>query len=302
MNSAKTGRIVILRNAFLAPRNHDAKGLAMGKQAGITPSNLFIRPGKTAFTLIELLVVIAIIAILAAMLLPALSAAKEKAVRTECINNLKQMGVANVMYCNENSEKIAPPNWDGGAPIPNTTSCPGWLYDPSVNLMIPDPTKKPWIDDVASAYRGGLWYQYLANPNVYLCPVSLKSPFYSQRAEKLSGYLMNGSVCGFNVPPVYRTCKTSAVWNSQCYFMWEPDENAVSYGNPGAFVFNDGATYPNPSEGIGRLHSKKGGSILSMDSHVEFITREAFLAQATQPGPNGPKTLCWWSPFSTGGF
>lgn len=279
---------------------------------------------KSAFTLIELLVVIAIIAILAAMLLPALSNAKQQALKTQCIGNQKQLGLANQMYCSDNRDWMAFANWDNGAAVAipggSTASGPfafGWLY--TANGTIPNLTKSPWLNNPIIAYGpnrgigGGAWFPYMANGTKnYLCPVDLlmfaTGPLaYSKRANTLSTYVMNGAAAGFESSgDVAYYTKISQVWSPSCYLFWEPDCNTG-----GLHDYNDGSNYPETpvstpqgSEGIGPLHNKRGGNVSRLDGSSIFITTNQFnLASQTPSGTPGQtaKTFLWWSTFTADG-
>jgi prepilin-type N-terminal cleavage/methylation domain-containing protein len=98
---------------------------------------------RLAFTLIELLVVISIIGVLIALLLPAVQAAREAARRTQCVNNLKQLGVA--LHTYESTARSFPPGYISNFDTSGTDTGPGWGW---AAMLLPQIEQKPLFDTI----------------------------------------------------------------------------------------------------------------------------------------------------------
>jgi prepilin-type N-terminal cleavage/methylation domain-containing protein/prepilin-type processing-associated H-X9-DG protein len=253
---------------------------------------------RSAFTLIELLVVIAIIAILAAMLLPALSKAKLRALSTACMNNYKQLGMAWFMYGNDNEDKL----------VTNSDKNVGgnkqnWIYPYGVSLdwtASANNTNTLYLTVDSPSLGTALMGSYVAKMlGIFVCPAdrnlskSQSPKGWSNRARScaMNGAFGDGSKwfapgSGGNWPQFYNVKKFGAIRGpgpSDCWVITDENPNsnddAALYVNP-VDANGKGTTF---TEIPGSMHANASGMCFA-DGHAEnHVWRGSVTTQPFDP-------------------
>jgi prepilin-type N-terminal cleavage/methylation domain-containing protein/prepilin-type processing-associated H-X9-DG protein len=187
--------------------------------------NLRNQNGRRGFTLIELLVVIAIIAILAAMLLPALAKAKEKANRIYCLNNMKQWGLALTMYVDDNNQTFPWPRYQ----VSSTTVQDNPTWGDVANFWGLGQGNDVWFNALPSYVANRPLYYYAATLNngntvynttksIFQCPSAKIDPSVNQNIQVVFQYAMNSKA--LDGLPASAVLKTSMISHPSAFVMF----------------------------------------------------------------------------------